>query len=131
MKIKIPQKAIIKKDDKFLILHRSPEAYAFPEHWDFSGGKLEPGEDPFDGVEREVMEETGIKIKAQKVLGVYEMKYKGDWLKFPVYKVEILSALDVKLSHEHTEYKWLTKDEILKLKVEPYIILFFDEYPNA
>ncbi len=127
MKVKIPQKAIIKKDDKYLILHRSPKAKVFPNYWDFPGGKLEPGEEPFDGIEREVMEETGIKIKAKKVLGKYEMEYKGDWLKFVVYQVDVLSELKIELSHEHTEYKWLTKDEILKLKIEPYISMYFDE----
>lgn len=127
MKIKIPQKAIIKKDDKYLILHRSPNEKSHPDFWDFPGGKLEPGEDPFDGVEREVMEENGIKSKAEKVLGIYEMEYKGDWLKFVVYKVKVLSDLNVKLSDEHTEYKWLDKDKILKMKIELYIKMFFGE----
>jgi len=129
MKTKILLKAIIKKGEKFLILLRSPEAHAFPEHWDFPGGKREPDEDLFEGVEREVMEETGIKIKAKKVLGTYEIEYKGDWLKFNVYEADVLSELDVKLSDEHTEFKWATKDEILKMKIEPYMAMYFEEYP--
>lgn len=74
------QKAVVKKDNKFLIILRSPNAKFFPEHWDFPGGKLEPGEEPFAGIEREVMEETNLKVKAINALGIYELEsdYQGE-----------------------------------------------------
>ena len=52
------QKAIVKDKNNFLIILRSPSAKFFPEHWDFPGGKLEPNEEPFAGIEREVIEEV-------------------------------------------------------------------------
>ena len=66
------QKAILKKGTKFLILLRAPNAERFPGYWDFPGGKLEINEDPFAGIEREVFEETSLKIKALKVVERYE-----------------------------------------------------------
>lgn len=125
------QKAVIKKDDKFLIMLRSPEAKNFPEHWDFPGGKLEPNEDPFAGIEREVMEETSLRVKALKVIGIYEFDFKKiskNTHRFTVYSVEIISG-DVKLSFEHSGFKWATKEEILKLKIEPFIESYFKEHP--
>lgn len=70
--MRLVQKAAIKKDDKYLILLRSSNAALFPNHWDFPGGKLEDGEDPVKGIEREISEETTLKAKALEVIGVYE-----------------------------------------------------------
>ena len=107
---------------------RSPKAEYFPEHWDFPGGKLESGEDPFTGMAREVEEETGLRVKPLKVLGVYEfdLDNKGENThRFTIYATEIISG-KLKLSPEHTEQRWATKDEILQLKIEPYFKPFFE-----
>ncbi|MFH1564730.1 MAG: NUDIX hydrolase [bacterium] len=121
-------KAVIKNGDKFLVSLRSPDAKFFPEHWGFAGGKLEEGEDPVDGIEREVFEETTLKVKALEVVGVYELDIAKDGVKIPhrftLYSTEIISG-DVKLNDEHLEFRWAVKEEILKLKTEPYIGLYF------
>ena len=47
--------------------------YAPPEHearWTLPGGGVEPGEDPFDTVIREVAEETGCDAVVERLLGV-------------------------------------------------------------
>lgn len=123
------QKGVIKKGNKFLIVLRAPDSKRFPKHWDFPGGKLEPGEKPTDGLIREVFEETSLKIKPLKLVGVYDLDLDNIGKlthKFNVYSTEVLSG-EVKLSHEHTDFKWATKEEILKLKIEPYMRLFFKD----
>lgn len=124
------QKAVVKKGNKFLILLRSPKAEFFPEHWDFPGGKLEPNEEPFSGIEREILEETGLTVKALNVVGVYEMVLKSIPHKFTVYSTRLLSGEKVKISHEHLEFKWATKEEILALKIEPHMKEYFEEHPK-
>jgi 8-oxo-dGTP diphosphatase len=130
--MKLIQKAIIKKGDKFLILLRSSDSEFFPEDWDFPGGKLEFGEDPLIGIEREVVEETDLKIKVLKVVGTYELDSPRDGKKFPhrftVYSADLISG-EVKLSHEHLDFKWVTKEEMLKLKIEPYMKLYIEGHP--
>jgi len=96
-------------------------------HWDFPGGKLEPGEEPFKGIEREVMEEVSLKIKATKVVGVYDIIAKGIPHRFTVYDVIVLEG-EPKLSNEHLEFKWRTKEEILTLKREPFLDMYFEEH---
>ena len=39
--------------------------------WNLPGGGMEKGESPWDGVLREVMEETGLKVEVIKLLGIY------------------------------------------------------------
>ncbi len=125
--MKLIQKAIIKKGERFLILRRSPKATFFPSHWDFPGGKLEQGEDPRAGVEREVLEETGLHVTATAIAGTYDMVLRGIPHRFILYKTEG-SVGDVRLSGEHTAYRWATREEILKLKTEPYIRKYFEEH---
>lgn len=128
------QKAIIKKDNKFLVVLRSPNAKFFPEHWDFPGGKLEPNEDPFAGIKREIIEETSIKTKIIEVVGIYEIELesKGEKIphRFTVYSTEVISS-EISLSNEHSKFKWATKEEILQLKIEPYMESYFKENPSS
>jgi 8-oxo-dGTP pyrophosphatase MutT (NUDIX family) len=44
-------------------------------HWGFPGGHLEQGEDFFACVERETLEETGLEIRATKVVGLTNDKF--------------------------------------------------------
>ncbi|KAI9147277.1 Nudix hydrolase 1 [Paramyrothecium foliicola] len=44
-------------------------------HWGFPGGHLEQGEDFFDCVKRETLEETGLEISATKVVGLTNDKF--------------------------------------------------------
>ena len=39
--------------------------------WGLPGGRIEPGESVIEAAEREVEEETGFKVKIQKLMGVY------------------------------------------------------------
>lgn len=119
-------KAIIKKDNKYLLLHKSLTVPRFPDFWDFPGGGLDDDEDPTEGIKREVLEETSLKIEPIKVIWKTQAEVNGNMVEYKVYSVKLLSD-EIKLSHEHTEFKWLTKEELLKLKVEPYIKLFFKE----
>lgn len=46
--------------------------------WDLPGGFLEPGEHPVDGLAREMREETGLEVEAQRLLGIYMDRYGDD-----------------------------------------------------
>jgi len=121
----VPQKALIEKDGKLLIIKRSENAKVYPGHWDLPGGKLEHGETPKEGLEREVKEETNLEIKIGELIFSYlETKKHASYV--VVYACELLSD-EIKLSKEHSEYKWATKEEILKLLVEPYLAKLFLE----
>jgi len=57
----------VKKDEKYLMLHRSPKKRIMPDVWMAPGGHIEFSEGLFEAAKREVMEETGLKIKNIKI----------------------------------------------------------------
>ena len=54
---------ILRRGEKLLLCHRSPERRWFPDVWDFAGGHVEPGERPEDALRREVAEELGAELE--------------------------------------------------------------------
>ena len=56
---------LIDPDGRFLITSR-PEGKVYAGHWEFPGGKVEPGESVEQALQRELHEELGITIGAAK-----------------------------------------------------------------
>jgi ADP-ribose pyrophosphatase YjhB (NUDIX family) len=50
----------------------------FEGFWDIPGGFLNEGEDPLDGLRRELKEETGLKIEPQRFFGLWMDRYGSD-----------------------------------------------------
>ena len=96
-------KAVIIKEDGALLLLRSV-GQRFSGKWDLPGGHIHVGEDAKDGLIREVMEETGLKLE-EPITKLYD----EDNITF--YKARMPDK-DVSLSHEHSEHKFVTKDSI-------------------
>ncbi len=119
----VVQKAVIAEGNKYLILKRSPKAHAYPNCWDFAGGKLEAGEDISESVEREVLEETSLKVKAIRPVFIFHEFVNSHPSVFILYQCNKISG-KIRLSEEHTEFKWATKEEILKLKTEKFLRAF-------
>lgn len=83
--------------------------------WDIPGGGVELFEDCNLSVKREVLEEACINVLDCKVFSVDSGKGKDDGqVIFVMYysnNFEIVSD-EIKLSHEHSEYKWISAEEI-------------------
>jgi ADP-ribose pyrophosphatase YjhB (NUDIX family) len=62
--------------DRVLLVRRAAEPYH--GFWDIPGGFLEEGEDPVDGLRRELREETGLEIEPERFLGIWMDHYGGD-----------------------------------------------------
>lgn len=64
---------ILDAEDRVLLCHRKDY-----DLWNLPGGGLEAGESPWEGVVREVEEETGFKVRVVKLTGVYSKPEKND-----------------------------------------------------
>lgn len=119
MKTKIVLTGILKDHDEFLIVKRNENDDLYPGAWEFPGGHLEFGETLKEGLKRELFEEIGFEDDFQPIITHYydEVKTKNEEL---VHNLEIdfiinvdKSNINVKLSNEHTDYKWVNKDSEL------------------
>ena len=103
-------RGIIEKDGSFLV-GRYDDVYLLP------GGKVEQGEDEARAIEREIEEEFELKIKANKFLINNVCSYPNKIVDLRLYDCEYISG-DFKL-HDHSEYKWVSKDELLSYDLAP------------
>lgn len=121
MRIKMITSIAIEKDGKFLIIKRA-EHDTMPGMWEFSGGKVDPKETLEQCAKREVKEETGMKARNIEYKGVSE-RFSEDRNTNAGYHTIVHHFYTnkfngkVRLSKDHTDSKWLTKEEILKMKV--------------
>ncbi len=123
--MEVAQKAIVFRDDgKFLTVQRGKTAPTNPGAWDLPGGVLESEEDPVSGIIREIKEETGLTVSEPKPFDVYGRgNYPLSSRMTIAYHCRAIST-EVTISWEHTDFKWVTKDEFLKLPASPKITRF-------
>ncbi len=105
----------VKSHGRFLILRKSATDKDDANHWDLPGGGLNLGEQPFEAARREAKEEAGIKIDVTKILTVWAMPYRDKWSIEFLVEGKYLKG-EVKLSSEHSEYRWVNKQELKSVK---------------
>lgn len=95
----------------FLMLKRIPEKGGF---WQPITGNVREGETFEEAARREVEEETGIS-KGRLIDTGYSFDYfdEGSWWHEKVFGMKIDEKTPILLSQEHTEFKWVTKEEAL------------------
>lgn len=129
MELQVGVKILLKnKDGKFLLLQRNPIKY--PEvgaRWDIVGGRINPGLPLLENLKREVMEEAGLEIMGDPKLILAQDILKTD--KHVVRLTYIGEAVgEVKLSEEHSEFRWLSIEEFSKLEpMDKYIKEILDK----
>lgn len=107
------------KDNKILIVQRNMKEDIFPGLWELPSGKKEDLETAEASLIREVKEETGLDIIPIIPFNVFNYQIeKIDVIKdstqinYLVKPVNDQDKLNVILSDEHQDYKWVGIDEI-------------------
>jgi len=78
--------ALIDADGRVLLAQR-PEGKHLAGYWEFPGGKVEPGETPLQALQREVIEEIGVRIGAAEPLIRIPWRYASKHILLDVYRV--------------------------------------------
>ena len=105
---------LINEDGLILVLTRGSTHPIFPLHFDFPGGEVETGEPWHETINREILEEIGLKIDVQPNNKINEFKYPNVTHALYLYQLPDKN-IDINLSWEHSDYSWLSKDELVNL----------------
>ncbi len=105
------------QDNKLLLVRERMD-----DGWTMPGGWADVGDVPSKAVEREVLEEAGFRVKARKVIGVYDANRTGPLEVFHAFKIvflcEVISG-QARPSLETSEVRFFARGEIpLKLSGE-------------
>ncbi|KKR31388.1 MAG: NUDIX hydrolase [Candidatus Gottesmanbacteria bacterium GW2011_GWA2_41_12] len=106
----------VKKDDKYIMLHRKADKRIMPDVWMAPGGHREFNEGLFEAARREIMEETGLTIKNIKIkaTGNAYLKDLNEEFFFHLLIADYDSG-ELIQNIKDGELVWLTKEEIIKL----------------
>ncbi len=116
-------KAIIEKDNKILLLKRSEKYEHLTDEWDIPGGRINFGEEPEEGLKREIEEETGLALEEIKEILDVSTVFKNEEKQIVriTYLCTVKEGKD-NISNEHTEMQWLEKEEIKELEFKDKIL---------
>jgi len=115
MNFGLATKAFIVDGGKLLSVKRRDDDVQQPGMWEIPGGRLNPGENPFDGLKREVKEETGLEVTVLAPLSVRHFtRADGQTITLIIFVCEPLSQ-KVMLSEEHSAFEWLDLNDYGKL----------------
>ena len=110
--------ALIIKEGKILIARRNSGNEEVIGKWEFPGGKLEKNETEEVGIEREIREELGIVIKANKYIMNNIFNYPNKSINLKLYECEYISG-NINNLTSHSEYKYVKANELLKYDLCP------------
>ncbi len=110
----ITQAGIIIKDNKILIL----ELASRPGYWDIPGGRIDvsEGDHSVAAFRREIKEELGVTNFDIIDLVDYDIWYsqynEQQGVCALIFLIDNLNTYNIKLSHEHLQYKWVDLTEL-------------------
>ncbi len=119
----------LKYEGKFLVMLRATNK-KHAGAWGLVAGKVNEGDTKEQAVVREVKEETGLDIPAEKLQFLFEYSHDAEYgeddnavINFCAYKIELDKPVEIKFNpDEHEGYKWVTLDECYEM---PGLIVAF------
>ena len=106
---------IVNQRREFLILRLPLIKELTKEMWMFPGGRLDADDQPELGLKREVLEETGLKVKVIAPVHVARWGIENPEKYSVFFLCRLDGKQDVEISHEHTESKWIKFSDIEKI----------------
>ena len=85
--------------------------------WTMPGGKIESGETQVQSAIRETFEETGIRLEESELIkfGELYVRHEDYDYTYHIFHHEFSDFPHVSLSKEHTEFKWVTFEEVFDM----------------
>lgn len=114
---------VVRDDGRVLVIKRDDNG-----HWEAPGGVLELDESFEAGVQREVLEETGLEVAVERLSGVYKNLTHG--IVALVYRCRPAGG-EPNATEEAREIRWMTKEEVQSAMVPAFSIRVLDAFEGA
>lgn len=112
---KVAKALIVDAEEKYLLLLRSDHP-RLPNDPDLPGGTVEDDESTLDAMVREVKEEVNVDVDGGAAeLLCSSMDYSSHGVEYALYLCTVGHQPEVTISWEHDSYKWVTKDEMVRI----------------
>ena len=113
-------RGICEHEGRILLLKVRSRSSHDAERWEIPGGKVKKDEFFDQALKREFMEETGLEINIDSLYNVVQNEYVACKTNEKVKSIQLIMKVssqsdEVKISAEHDEYRWFTKDELKEL----------------
>ncbi len=119
---KIVVAGVVIDNGKALILQRNSDEDIFPNMWELPSGKREPFESSVDAVKRELKEEAGMDIEVIMPISTFEYQIEKEGEIRDTTQINFLvkpkGSSEIKLSHEHQNFAWISESEIDKYSLK-------------
>jgi len=125
----------VKQGKDILLLKRSSKVGNYKEKWSTVNGYLDEIKPIEEKVFEELEEEIGITKSMISSIDIKELfKFKDEnldkvWLIYPVI-VELKEKTKIKLDFEHTDFKWVRKEDIRNFDTIPNVCIISDNLFN-
>lgn len=114
---------VVREDGRVLVIKRDDNG-----HWEAPGGVLELDESFEAGVQREVLEETGLEVIIERLTGVYKNLTRG--IVALVYRCRPTGG-EAHATEEAREICWMTIEEVQSAMVPAFSVRVSDAFEEA
>ena len=130
MQFYLTVKGIVERDGKILVLKRSALDDHLPEVWETPGGGVDKEESPQEAFKREILEETGLVVTIGRPFNVFTFRKDTGEFKVGITFLCKYESGEVKLSEEHSEYRFIKPSEFAELPSIPSLYEEIARYGN-
>lgn len=114
----IPVVAAVLKDAQGRVLvTQRPAGKPLAGYWEFPGGKIESGEQPFAALQRELQEELGLDVQQARPLLQLSHEYAERRVELDIWRVTRWHG--VPCAHESQAIAWVKPDELSRRRLLP------------
>lgn len=113
---------LVFRGDLVLAMQRASVASAGAGLWEGISGRVEADEDPLAAAEREVVEESGLRVRVTaRPVDTYAARRNAEPMTVIVFRAEHQDG-EVVLSAEHDAYRWCALGELTELGVPARLV---------
>lgn len=109
---------------RYLIVRRNLQQRSGPGHWEFPGGKIEPGESHKQALVREIAEELGVNLNQSGLEYIQSNLHQYPQRQVEIHLYRFEQAVEAFKLVDHDQHEWVTPYEMIQFDLAPADVPF-------